>query len=288
MSEKLKIGVVVVTFNNAEMLRSVIDALLCQTRMPDEIVVIDNASLDNTQDIVKEFQDVRYIRLAENTGSAGGFHEGIRIAVENNDFVMTLDDDIGLESNAIEIMERYLKTLSKEYNVGALRCWFKESKRVEGIRRINSFAWRGTLLNRDAIRDVGLPIKKYFLYAEDAEYGYRIYKNGWDMFIIPEYLITEKRKTDKLRFKFFGEKVFYKEKFRYYYAFRNQVNMYWKYREWNKLFETVSYGIKVVVLLIIMKHIRSMGYIKAIINGFFDGLISRLGKNPKYLPETKK
>ena len=81
------------TFNNAEMLRSVIGAVVSQTRKPDEIVVIDNASPDNTREVVKEFQDIRYIRLAENTGSAGGFYEGVKIASENNDFVLTLDDD---------------------------------------------------------------------------------------------------------------------------------------------------------------------------------------------------
>ncbi|HLE87870.1 MAG TPA: glycosyltransferase [Candidatus Brocadiaceae bacterium] len=93
VTEKLRIGVVVVTFNNAETVHSIIGALVSQTRMPDEIVVIDNASSDNTQDIIKGFQSVRYIRLTENTGSAGGFYEGMKIASENNDFVLTLDDD---------------------------------------------------------------------------------------------------------------------------------------------------------------------------------------------------
>ena len=148
MSEKLKIGVLIVTFNNAEMLRSVIGAVVSQTRRPDEIVVIDNASPDNTREVVKEFQDVRYIRLDENTGSAGGFHEGIKTAVENNDFVMILDDDIGLESNAIEIMERYLKTLSKEYKLGAVRCRFVGQNRVEEVRKEMGRAGREIFLSR--------------------------------------------------------------------------------------------------------------------------------------------
>ena len=81
MTEKLRIGVVVVTFNNAETVHSIIGALVSQTRMPDEIVVIDNASSDNTQDIIKGFQSVRYIRLTENTGSAGGFHDSIVVSI---------------------------------------------------------------------------------------------------------------------------------------------------------------------------------------------------------------
>ena len=285
MSEKLKIGVLIVTFNNAEMLRSVIGAVVSQTRMPDEIVVIDNASPDNTREVVKEFQDVRYIRLAENTGSAGGFYEGIRIASENNDFVMILDDDIGLESNAIEIMERYLKTLSKEYKLGAVRSRYVGQNRVEEVRKIPDFAFRGTIISKGAIMDVGLPKKEYFLYAEDADYAYRINQKGWDVFIVPEHLIVDKREKAKLKVTVFGQdSLLYKERFRFYYAFRNQIDMYLKYKMWVKLTESLVYALKIIVLFVVLKRTKSFGFIKAIIDGIWDGFRSKLGKNPKYLP----
>src|SRR3972149_3496160 len=285
MSEKLKIGVLIVTFNNAEMLRSVIGAVVSQTRKPDEIVVIDNASPDNTREVVKEFQDVRYIRLDENTGSAGGFHEGIKTAVENNDFVMILDDDIGLESNAIEIMERYLKTLSKEYKLGAVRCRYVGQNRVEEVRKITGFAFRGTIISKGAIMDVGLPKKEYFLYAEDADYAYRMNQKGWDMFIVPEHLIADKREKAKLKVTVFGrDSLLYKERFRFYYAFRNQIDMYIKYKMWVKLTESLVYALKIIVLFVVLKRTKSFGFIRAIIDGIWDGFRSKLGKNPKYLP----
>lgn len=281
----MKIGVVIVTFNNAEMLGAVIKALLAQTRRYDELIIIDNGSMDHTHDMVREFPDIRYVRLSENTGSAGGFHEGIRLAVENNDFVMTLDDDIVLEPNALGIMEKYLVELSKGNRLGAIRCWFVGQNPVKDVRRIEDFAWRGTFINRQAVIDIGLPKKEYFLYAEDVEYSYRISKKGWDMFIVPEYLLIDKRKKEKLAMTVFGrDRSLYKDKFRYYYAIRNQIDMYCRYKMWGKLAESLIYGAKIIVLLGFMQRAKSLGFIKAIIDGVLDGFRSRLGKNPNYLP----
>jgi len=282
----LKIGIVIVTFNNAEMLYSVIKALLVQTRRHDEIIIIDNGSMDNTHDMVKEFQDIRYVHLGENTGSAGGFHEGIRLAIENNDFVMTLDDDIVLESNTLEIMEKYLVKLSGENRLGAIRCWFVGQNTINDVRRIKDFAWRGTFINREAVIDIGLPKKEYFLYAEDVEYSYRLSKKGWDMFIVPEYFMVDKRKKEKLNMTVFGrDRSLYKDKFRYYYAIRNQIDMYLRYKMWSNLLESLIYGAKIIVLLGLTQRVKSFGFIKAIIDGVWDGLRARLGKNPKYLPD---
>lgn len=285
MADKLKIGVVIVTFNNSEMLQFVIKSLLCQTRMPDEIIVIDNASSDNTGSVVKNFPQIRYVCLTENTGSAGGFYEGIRIAIEHNDFVMTLDDDIELKSNALEAMEKHIISLSREHKLGAIRCWFYGQNSFEDVRKITDFAWRGTLINRDAIVDAGLPKKEYFLYAEDVEYSYRLGQRGWDMFIVPEHLMVNRRENDGLMIKVFGrDKSVYKDKFRHYYAIRNEINMYLTYRRWRKLMGTVMVALKNIVLFVVFKRMSSFGFIEAVIRGVLDGFRSKLGKNPKYLP----
>jgi rhamnopyranosyl-N-acetylglucosaminyl-diphospho-decaprenol beta-1,3/1,4-galactofuranosyltransferase len=70
-----RVSAAIVTFNNVEMLGRLINDLLSQTRPADRIVVVDNASVDNTPEVVKtRFPGVRYIRLPENSGSAGGYH----------------------------------------------------------------------------------------------------------------------------------------------------------------------------------------------------------------------
>jgi GT2 family glycosyltransferase len=284
---KVKIGVVIVAFNNAEMLRSVIESLLLQTRMPDEIIIIDNASSDNTESVVKEFQQLKYVHLNENIGSAGGFHEGIKIASEHNDFVMTLDDDIEMRHDTVEVMEKHIVSLSKQNKLGAVRCWFIGQNEVKDIRKVSDFAWRGTFINKEAIKEVGLPKKEYFLYAEDAEYAYRIKRQGWELFIAPEHLLVDKRKKAKLELSVLGRnRLLYKERFRYYYSFRNQIDMYLTYRMWDRMAKSLLYALKIICLFVVLKKLGSLGFVKAVFAGVCDGFAGKLGKNPKYLPEN--
>ena len=44
---------VIVTFNNVIMLMDLLNDLRIQSRLPDEIIVVDNASLDQTESMVK-------------------------------------------------------------------------------------------------------------------------------------------------------------------------------------------------------------------------------------------
>lgn len=179
-----RIGTVIVTHNNVTMLRSLINDLLKQTRKPDEIIIIDNASSDETELLRSEYPHLHYIRLQENLGSAGGYHEGLKAACKNNDFVWTLDDDLIIDKNALELLERWWRILEKNYRLGAVRCTMSRSLKSLDPIKINTFAWRGTLLKKEVILDVGFPLKEYFLYAEDDEYAHRIEKNGYVMFSI--------------------------------------------------------------------------------------------------------
>lgn len=280
-----QIGTVIVTYNNATMLRSLLEDLIRQTRKPDEIIVIDNASSDNTESLIREYPSINYVRLEENLGSAGGYYEGLKTACENNDFVWTLDDDMSLNENALEVLERWWGILEKNDQLGAVRSWVGHVPDLLDPIKINSFAWRGTFIKKEVILDVGLPLKEYFLYAEDDEYGHRITKKGYNMFFIPESQITERRIEDKMIFNIWGKRrLLYKDKFRFYYAFRNQIDLSLKYKESYKLFKTFCYAIKIVFLFILIKHIKSIGIVKAVLDGVWDGLSSNLGKNQKYLP----
>ena len=112
-----KIGAVIVTYNNAPMLKLLLEDLLLQTRKPDEIIVIDNASFDNTASMIREFSSIRFTRLEENLGSAGGYYEGLKIACERNDFVWTLDDDMIVNEDALEVLEKWWGILNHTHNV---------------------------------------------------------------------------------------------------------------------------------------------------------------------------
>ena len=85
--------VVVPTYNEARRLAACIESILNQT-IPDwELIIIDDASTDDTPEVVSRFQDPRicYIRSAANLGPPGARNRGVLDA--RADLIFFLDAD---------------------------------------------------------------------------------------------------------------------------------------------------------------------------------------------------
>src|ERR1035437_3432839 len=82
-----------------------------QRRRPDVVVVVDNASADGSQDMIRtRFPDVHLVRLTRNTGGAGGFSAGLAEAVDVHeaDLVWAMDDDtIPTETALAELLASF-------------------------------------------------------------------------------------------------------------------------------------------------------------------------------------
>ena len=81
----IKVVAVVVTFNRKNLLIEALNGLLAQTYPLEKIIIINNASTDNTEQLLieKDFlvhSLIDYRLLSSNVGGAGGFHEGLKIA----------------------------------------------------------------------------------------------------------------------------------------------------------------------------------------------------------------
>lgn len=102
------ISAVIPTFNRAKLLAEAVDSALQQTHPPDEIIVVDDGSTDNTEQVVAQYGGrLRYIRQ-ENSGPAGARNHGIRVA--SGDFIAFLDsDDLWVKDR----LERQLKALAQ-------------------------------------------------------------------------------------------------------------------------------------------------------------------------------
>jgi GT2 family glycosyltransferase len=79
--------IAVVTFNRSALLTRLLDSITAMDPKPGHLVIVDNASTDDTTDVVESYRDVIgtelvYRRLDTNTGGSGGFSEGMRIAYE--------------------------------------------------------------------------------------------------------------------------------------------------------------------------------------------------------------
>src|SRR3954451_13412568 len=101
-----RIAVVVVTYNRKPMLLDCVDKVLAQTAAFAELLIVDNASTDGTEAALEPMLSrpgLRYIRLAENTGGAGGFHAGMQAALAAGaDWIWCMDDDVAPAPDCLE------------------------------------------------------------------------------------------------------------------------------------------------------------------------------------------
>jgi len=86
---------VVVTYNRRTLLQECLAGLAGQSRRPDWILVVDNASTDGTGALIRaDYAHVELVTLPTNEGSAGGFHEGMRHAhATGAEWMWLMDDD---------------------------------------------------------------------------------------------------------------------------------------------------------------------------------------------------
>ncbi|MEK7631451.1 MAG: glycosyltransferase [Patescibacteria group bacterium] len=101
---KVKVSVVIPAFNSAKTLATTLNGLNAQTLKPNEIVVVDDGSKDDTSEIAKKFS-VQLIRQ-ENRGAPAARNAGF--AKTTGDFVLYCDADVQLQPNMLENMARAL------------------------------------------------------------------------------------------------------------------------------------------------------------------------------------
>jgi GT2 family glycosyltransferase len=280
-----RVSAVIVTFNNVEMLARLLDDLLTQTRRPDQIIVVDNASRDDTPEVMEtRFPKVRYIRLPENTGSAGGFYEAIKAALPDSDLIWTLDDDVRLRSDSLEQLLKGLEKLDSKLPLSSVRS-VNPSHPHPYPTRLVLFPWRGTLIKSDLIRRFGLPRKDLFIYGEDLEYAMRFNSKGFYCYWIPASLCAEDRKEGKEDYAFAGSTTrIYSRSFQLYYAFRNHFYIFLMYREMGRLLRLLLYALKVTFILLLWDRKGAHGKLLAVYEGLYHGLRKKLGRNQKHLP----
>ena len=176
--------IVFTTHNRANTLRQAIQAARKQT-VPVEIIVMDDASTDETQNIMnREFPEIQYHRTTENKGPCYHRNRGIELA--KTEIVFPLDDDSILQSpHTIE------QTLA-EFNdpkIGAVAIPFiniLQDSKVHTIAPDNretylthAYVAAAHAVRRDKFLQVGGYRELFFYMGEEGDLSIRLLQNGF-------------------------------------------------------------------------------------------------------------
>lgn len=109
MFQHLSISVVMATYNGAKYIREQLDSIVRQTLLPDELLISDDGSVDDTLVICKEYADkYPFIRIISNEsehGPNGNFIQAFKKSI--GDVIFPCDQDDVWKKNKIDIMISY-------------------------------------------------------------------------------------------------------------------------------------------------------------------------------------
>jgi rhamnopyranosyl-N-acetylglucosaminyl-diphospho-decaprenol beta-1,3/1,4-galactofuranosyltransferase len=296
---------VVVTFNRKALLEECLTALLNQTRRLDEIIVIDNASTDGTEALFEtQFLDVTRVRLPENIGGAGGFHEGMKLAYEKGyNWIWVMDDDAVPMADALEELWKSPVTLRDDVYAVASAVFNRDStislehrrlfdakamaetiigasKYEQDYFEMDTASFVGLLISHKAIEQIGLPLEEMFIFFDDTEYSLRIRERGI-MATVPASKIVHGHQTESPR-NMPQRQLF---KWEWYYEPRNRIYTYRKYGKQRLRYFLRESGATLRhaggILIFGTAKCYSM---KGLLCGTLDGMRGKLGKNYHFLP----
>ncbi|MDZ7379583.1 MAG: glycosyltransferase family 2 protein [candidate division KSB1 bacterium] len=214
---------VVVTYNGAAFIGSCLRSL-SDSRYPVSTVVVDNASTDNTREIVASFPDVELIPLQANIGFGRANNIGIAHALERGaDFVFLLNQDARVAPETVGalvncaltaaeygilspmhlngdgsqidyLFSRHLARSSNPSYTQLLSDLYRgHLAEVYPVPFVNAAAW---LLSRSCLMQVGGFDPLFFMYGEDADYCRRATFHGFKVGLVPLVVIFHERGGD--------------------------------------------------------------------------------------------
>lgn len=249
----MDLSVIIVNYQTFKLTRDTIDSILKYNYpFTYEIIVVDNASSDDSLDKLKDYfkDSVEFISSKENNGFAAGNNQGLKIA--SGKYVLLLNSDTVVWENTLKNIYEFMETNS---DVGACGCRVlledgnldKACKRSfpnvknsfyrlfhipvndksnnynldnlpdDGVYEVDCLTGAFMFIRKDCLNSIGLLDETFFMYGEDIDLCYRIKKDNWKIIYFGE--------NEIIHFKGASSK---KQKFKLIYEFYRAMYVYYK------------------------------------------------------------
>jgi glycosyltransferase involved in cell wall biosynthesis len=115
-----KVSFIIPCYNLAHFLGDCVNSILSQTYVDFEILIMDDCSPDNTQEVAAGFKDPRvtYIRNEPNLGHLRNYNKGIELARGRYIWLISADDCL----RSRNVLEKFVEVLDQNPNVGYVFC----------------------------------------------------------------------------------------------------------------------------------------------------------------------
>ncbi len=231
-----------------------LQAIVTQQPPPDAILVVDNASGEETASVIADFPAVRTLRLACNEGGAGGFHAGFEAGLETEaDWFWVMDDDG--RPQCADCLGRLLDRAQADSAdlVGPLVLDVDRPSRLAfpirlGGRTLFSTAelvahgpvqdfvhlFNGALVRRSLLERIGLPDRRLFIRGDEVEFLLRARRAGATVRLETAATFLHPGSASEIHPIFGG--LYYatvpEGAVKRYFQFRNRAHIFIKYGMW--------------------------------------------------------
>ncbi|MDP3888448.1 MAG: glycosyltransferase family 2 protein [bacterium] len=203
ITKRPKVSIIIPNYNGGQVLLDCLDCLKKQDYPVSEVIVVDNASTDNSVKLVKKkFPRTKIFKLQKNEGFAKAVNLGIKKAQGNS--YLLLNNDILLK---FQTLKKLLSALEqkKDYGLSGGKILDTSGKvNIKGVK-LNPylcFQIYGTLpqtqqevdwvsgacllIQKEVFDKIGLFDEKFFFYFEDTDFCLRAHKAGFKIIYQPE------------------------------------------------------------------------------------------------------
>jgi len=239
----------ILSFNRKNELKFTLSKVFDQDYKNIEVIVVDNASSDGTQKMVKEeFPTVKLLESKDNIGISG-WNKGFEIA--KGEYVLVLDDDSYPENGTIEAGIDFISN-NKKVSVLGFAIYNSHFQKIENeeyyqsssklVREVIGFIGCGAIIRKNHFLELGGFDPTIFLYYNELEFSIRSRNAGYKVFFDPNHRVNHtyslNQRNEKLDENIFVGKRRFEHTFRSYFVYL--------YKNFN-LSNFLKYSIKLIL-----------------------------------------